>query len=169
VALRRSKRDEGPGGGGGSRASRGGPPRVLIVNDEPDACELLARLLVRAGNEVERARTFTEMADRLVLQPRLDCLVLDISAGGIGGNLKLLDAVRGFHDEAVAATPVVLITHGRSSAMFSWQSGVDELLVRPFQADELVQAVSTAIARPADERPKHRRRQLDAARTATRR
>ena len=163
--ARRNKREKADG----AAAARTGQPRVLVVNDEPEACELLVRVLRRAGNEVERARTFTEMADRLVQNPRLDCVVLDIAAGGIGGNLKLLDAVRGFRDEGVAATPVVLVTTGSSSAMFSWQAGVDELLVRPFHAAELVTAVTNAVTRPAEDRPRHRRRQLDAARTGGRR
>jgi DNA-binding response OmpR family regulator len=140
-----------------------------VVNDEHEACELLVRILRGAGNEAERARTFTEMADRLVQAPRLDCVVLDITAGGIGGNLKLLDAIRGFRDPVVAQTPVVLVTAASSSAMFSWQAGVDELVIRPFHADDLVKAVQAAVTRPADERARYRRQQLDAARSGGRR
>jgi two-component system OmpR family response regulator len=161
VALRRAKQAVEP--------VPTGPPRVLVVNDEHDACELLVRILRRAGNEVERARDFEQLADRLVEAPPLDGIVLDVAAGGIGGNLKLLDGVRGFRDERIAMTPIVLVTMASNSAMFSWQAGVDELLVRPFHADELVAAVRAAVTRPAEDRPKHRRRQLEAARASGRR
>ncbi len=164
MARRRAKREEAE-----ADLGLGHIVRVLVVNDEPEAAELLLRVLSRSGNEVERAHDFTSMADRLAHPPKLDCVVLDVAASGIGGNLKLLDGVRSFRDPAVAATPVVLVAGTASSAMFSWQAGVDELLVRPFHADDLVRAVQEAVARPADERPKHRRRQLDAARTGGRR
>ena len=143
--------------------------RVLVVSDEPDAAELLSRILGRVRYEVERARDFTGLADRLADPPRLDCIVLDVSARGIGGNLQLLDAVRSFREPAIARTPVVLIAGTASSAMFSWQAGVDELLVRPFHADELATAVAAAIARPDDERPRHRRYLLDVAKSGGRR
>jgi DNA-binding response OmpR family regulator len=168
VALRRSKRADEATAGAGSAAAPAGS-LVLVVNDEHESCELLVRILRQAGHEVERARTFTEMADRLVQQPRLGCVVLDISAGGIGGNLKLLDAIRGFRDDAVSQTPVVLVTVASSSAMFSWQAGVDELVVRPFHADELVAAVHAAVTRPHAERSRYRRQQLDAVRAGGRR
>jgi DNA-binding response OmpR family regulator len=164
MALRRSKR-----AGDEQAKGKDSSPTVLVVNDEHEACELLVRILRGAGNEVERARTFTEMADRLVQSPRLDCVVLDIAAGGIGGNLKLLDAIRGFRDPVVSQTPVVLVTAASSSTMFSWQAGVDELVIRPFHADDLVKAVQGAVARPADERARYRRQQLDAARSGGRR
>lgn len=146
-----------------------GPPRVFVMNDEPDACELLVRILRRAGNVVDRGRDFGDLSDRLVMGTPPDVVVLDVAAGGIGANLKLLDAIRGSGDPDVAATPVVLVTAAASSAMFSWQAGIDELLVRPFHADELVEAVAAAYERPADERPKHRRRQLEAAKSRGRR
>ncbi len=166
MALRRAKRAEA---GGDAGLGLGRIVRVLVVNDEPEATELLVRVLSRSGNEVERAHDFTGMADRLGHPPKLDCIVLDVAASGIGGNLKLLDAVRTFRDPEVAATPVVLVAGTASSAMFSWQAGIDELLVRPFHADELTAAVEAAVNRPTDERPKHRRRQLDAAKSGGRR
>ena len=142
-----------------------GPACVLVVADDPGASELLGRLL-RASSHgflVERARDQQEMADRFV-DRTIDAVVVDVTAGGIGGGLKVLDAIRGSHDAETAALPVVLVSASASSAMFSWQAGVDELLVRPFHATELIDAVAAALARPADERPRYRRQQLEAAR-----
>lgn len=143
-------------------ARREGPARVLVVHDDADGAELLVRILGVAGHEVARAHDFDEMSDVLVTPPVPDCVVLDINAGGIGGNLKLLDAVRNHRDPEVAAARVVLVATNASSAMFSWQAGIDEFLPRPFHADDLLTAVSEALERPDDDRRHHRRRQLDA-------
>lgn len=155
MAFRRTKR---------AAAEPPGPRRVLVVCDEPGAGELLARLLARAGNEVERARDLMELSDRLLVGRAVDAIVLDVVTGGIGGNLKLLDAVRNHREPAVAVTPVVMVAPHATSALFSWQAGADELLVRPFHADDLVAAVAAAVERPPSERVAHRRRQAEAAR-----
>jgi DNA-binding response OmpR family regulator len=143
------------------------PPRILVVNDEPDACELLVRVLRSApeGYEVDRAGDQLTLTERLVADPSVDAVVVDVTSGGIGGGLKILDAVRGSLDPHIANLPVVLVAPSQSSAMFSWQAGVDELLVRPFHARDLLGAVTSAMARPDEERPKHRRQELESAKT----
>lgn len=143
-----------------------GPAVVLVVHDDLDSCELLVRILVAAGRPVRRAHDFDQMSE--VLQERPTCVVLDVSSGGIGGNLKLLDAIRHHSDPAVADVRVVLIASSSSSAMFSWQAGIDELLHRPFHADDLVAAVAEAIERPEAERKPYRRRMVEAARIGER-
>ncbi len=155
MALRRSKKaavDDG-------RIE--GPGRVLVVHDDPDGCELLVRILAVAGHDVVRAHDFGEMSDRLLEPPTPQCVVLDVNTGGIGGNLKLLDAIRGHRDREIAGARVVLVATTASSAMFSWQAGIDEFLERPFHADELITAVADALGRPAAERRVYRRRMLD--------
>jgi DNA-binding response OmpR family regulator len=153
VALRRGKKQE--------PVVPSGPSRVLVVHDEPDGCELLVRLLARAGHEADRAHDFLEMSDKLTHPRPADCVVLDVSVGGIGGNLKLLDAIRGHHDPTVAGMRVVLVSTTASNAIFSWQAGIDEFVVRPFHSVDLIAAVASAIARPDDERPRYRRQRLD--------
>jgi DNA-binding response OmpR family regulator len=141
--------------------------RIVVVSDDEDACELLCRLLDRAGYVTDRASSQEHALAQLgFLRPH--CVVLDLATGGIGQNLKLLDAMRSNMDAAIAATRCVLIAHGTNNQMFSWQAGIDAFLVRPFHADELLQHVAEAIARPEAERPRHRRQQLDAADAAGR-
>ena len=144
-----------------------GPACVLVVNDDQGAIELLARLLISADYEVERALTYDEALVKLTdAQP--DCVVLDLSTGGIGENLKLLDSIRGHVEEKVATTRVVLVTHQSSNRMFSWQAGIDAFLLRPFHANELLHLVNEVLERPEEERVRHRRRELDAAQSAGR-
>jgi DNA-binding response OmpR family regulator len=160
MALRRRKPIEAP--------VDPGPRRVLVVNDEPGACELLVRLVQRAGYQVSRAHDFLEMATRL-LEDRPHAVVLDVTAGGIGGNLKLLDDVRGHAEPDIAGARVVLCATSQSNAMFSWQAGIDSFLLRPFHADELTAELAAVLEREEEERPRHRRRALGAAKSGGRR
>ena len=136
--------------------------KVLVVNDDEGSCELLCRLLVRAGHSVERAAN-PDQALSIVDVLRPSCVVLDLSAGGVGRNLQLLDTIRSQLDATVASTRVVLIAHQTSNRMFSWQSGTDAFLVRPFHADEFTRAVAEVLARPESERAPFRRREVAAA------
>jgi CheY-like chemotaxis protein len=162
MALRKAKKQEPSG----RRVDE--PGRVLVVHDDPDGCELLVRILGVAGHEVARAHDFMEMSDLLTGGDPPDCVLLDVNTGGIGGNLKLLDAIRNHGKPEVAATRVVLVATNASSALFSWQAGIDEFLPRPFHADDLITAVAEALARPEADRRHHRRRMLDASRSGGR-
>jgi len=130
---------------------------VLVVNDEPGTAELERRLLARAGHEVAIAPD-RKAAYEAVSEQRPACVVLDLTAGGIGENLAVLDDVRASDDPSIAATPVVLIGHRSSVSVPSWEAGVDGFLARPFRADDLVHLVATVIARPESERLDRRQR-----------
>jgi len=139
-----------------------GSAHILVVNDDPGACELLARLLTRAGHEVERAANHDQAMGQLSVG-RIDCVVLDLAAGGIGQNLKLLDLIRSSVTKSIADVRVVLVAQQSSNRMFSWQAGIDAFIARPFHADELLAQVNEVLSRPDAERERHRRRELDAA------
>ena len=139
-----------------------GPKRVLVVNDDEGAIELLIRLLERAGYQVAPATHYEESLVQLT-EFRPDCVVLDLATGGIGQNLKLLDAIRSHADDKVSTARVVLVAHHSSNRLFSWQAGIDGFLLRPFHADELTAILNDVLSRPDEERARHRRRELDAA------
>lgn len=138
------------------------PWRVLVVNDDEGGAELMARLLAADGHTVERALTASQ-AGALLGVFRPECIVLDLAAGGVGSSLKLLDVIRSHPEAEIADARVVLVASRGHNRMFSWQAGVDAYLERPFHADDLCREVQEALARPEDDRPRHRRRQLDAA------
>src|SRR5437773_9031342 len=69
------------------------PAQVLVVNDDEAACELLCRLLAGAGHRVQRAHTAEQASGQLSFGG-IDCVILDLTTGGIGTNLKLLDVIR---------------------------------------------------------------------------
>jgi DNA-binding response OmpR family regulator len=139
-----------------------GPAQILVVNDDEDACELMCRLLVQAGHRVQRAHNADQALGQLAVG-RVDCVVLDMSTGGIGQNLKLLDTIRSSMSNAISGVRIVLIAQQTSNRMFSWQAGIDAFIVRPFHANELIEQISEVLSRPDNERARHRRRELDAA------
>jgi DNA-binding response OmpR family regulator len=96
------------------------------------------------------------------------CLLLDLNAGGISDNLKMLDTIRSHRDPAISGLRVVLATAQVNNQMFSWQAGVDGFLVHPFHADELLREVAEVLDRPDNDRVAHRRDKLQEARAAGR-
>jgi DNA-binding response OmpR family regulator len=138
---------------------RRSPATVLVVNDDPSACELIARMIatahyrtVTATNENEATAT---MASEL---PR--CVVLDLSSGGVGSSLKVLDHIRSHDDDRINTARVVLCAPTAKNRAFSFQSGADAFLVRPFHIDELTAQIDDVLGRPQEERARHRRDEL---------
>jgi CheY-like chemotaxis protein len=121
------------------------PDTVLVVDDDEGSCELLCRLLARAGHSVERESN-PEQALSVVEGLRPACVVLALSFGGVSRNFHLLDAIRSEPGSSAASTRVVLIayrTHDRRSSS-AWHAGADAVLARPFHADELTAVVAGA-------------------------
>jgi DNA-binding response OmpR family regulator len=135
------------------------PAVVLVVNDEPEACELLVRFIGQAGFRADGATTDLEAMEKLIEDlPR--CVVLDMQAGGVGSSLRLLDQIRSHSDERVSTARVVLCAPSPKNRSFSFQSGNDAFIVRPFHIADLVKQVADVVQRPHTERARHRRDEL---------
>ena len=132
---------------------------VLIVNDDPTACEMLERMIASKGYNAIGATGPDEALWRAV-DERPRCIVLDVETGGIGTSLKLLDAIRSHEDLRVSAARVVLCAANPKNRTFSFQSGADSFLVRPFHLDELTDQIADVLARAQDQRARHRRDEL---------
>lgn len=135
---------------------RRGPSMVLVVGDDAGSNELLSRLLNARGFRTAKATTPEEAMSRVgELLPR--CVILDLAAGGIGSNLRVLESIRASGDRKISQTRVVLVARSTNNRGFSFQSGVDAFLVRPFHADELVEAVDESLKRLPEDRADFRR------------
>lgn len=151
--LRRRKEDVWDG------TERRAPAVVLVVNDDPDACEMLVRMIEAKGFRAIGATSPDDATGGLL--PNLPrCIVLDLEAGGIGTNLKVLDLIRSHNDKRVSSARVVLCAATAKNRSFSFQSGADSVVVRPFHIDDLVAQISDVLDRPDDERSRHRRDEL---------
>jgi DNA-binding response OmpR family regulator len=133
---------------------------VLIVHDDPDAGRTIGRLLEARGFAVTRADGVDAGIRTVLGDPPVDLVLIDLRSGGTGQALKLLDEIRAQPDAGIAHTRVVLTTDIDENRMFSWQSGIDGFLIRPFHADDLVGAVADTLGRDDDERARHRQAQM---------
>jgi DNA-binding response OmpR family regulator len=132
---------------------------VLVVNDDPAACEMLVRMVGSKGYRAIGATSPDEAIARFVDElPR--CVVLDLDAGGIGTSLKMLDTIRSHDDLRVSTSRVVLCAASPKNRTFSFQSGADAFLVRPFHLDDLIGQIADVLGRAHDDRARHRRDEL---------
>jgi two-component system, OmpR family, alkaline phosphatase synthesis response regulator PhoP len=119
--------------------------RILIVEDDPDIAELVARYLDKAGFVTERVATgrdaLTSIAARLP-----DLVVLDLMLPHVDG-LEVCRAVRAY--EATAALPIIMLTARaeESERIVGLELGADDYLAKPFSPNELVARVRALLRR----------------------
>lgn len=126
--------------------------RILIVDDEPDARELLRMALRAPDIEVIEAGD-GQAALRLAYEMRPDLIVLDIAMPLMDGWLTC-QRIREVWD-----TPVIMVTASREleSRVRGLELGADDYIAKPFDIDELQLRVRAVIdraqRRPFIERP----------------
>jgi two-component system, OmpR family, copper resistance phosphate regulon response regulator CusR len=122
-----------------------GPPRVLIVEDEPKTRASIAEALELEGWSVAQAGRGREMLALLDQQP-FDLVVLDWMLPGRDG-LELLQHVRA----RGAQIPVLMLTarDGISDRVIGLETGADDYLVKPFAMAEMIARCRALLRRPA--------------------
>jgi DNA-binding NtrC family response regulator len=128
-----------------------GPSTLVVANDDPDACEVVARVLELDGHEVVRVAN-SEAVPAVVHDTGATGVVLDLVTGGYGANLDALERLRTRSAGPSRGVRVVLVGATAGQALFAWQSGIDGFLLRPFPADVLRLTVADALARDEKER-----------------
>lgn len=116
--------------------------RLLVVDDDDDVRQMLARLLSAEGFRVSEATTGEEVVEALATRPP-DLIVLDVMLRHQNG-FDLLTSIRRNHE-----TPVILLT-GRdreSDRVLGLRLGADDYVVKPFSPDELVARISSVLRR----------------------
>jgi FixJ family two-component response regulator len=123
-------------------------PIVLIIDDDPEFSDSVARLLRTVGLQT---REFSSVSDFLKVDP-LDgptCLLLDVRMPGRSG----LDLQR---DLAAAnrQVPIIFITAHADVPMTvqAMKGGAIEFLTKPFRDHELIEAVQGGLARDRSRR-----------------
>lgn len=150
--LRRSKTDEG-------EAIPVEGAHLLVVDDDPGACETVRRFFELHGFVVTTAADI-DAALVVLAEGGTDLVVIDFHQGGTTQGLKLLDRIRAHDDLGVAHTRAVMTTDLDENRVFSWQSGVDGFLIRPYHANELLASVAEALGRTDAERAAYRQDQM---------
>lgn len=132
---------------------------VLLVCDDPDGAELLARLMAADGHDVQRVETAEGAVRHLLATPRRGAV---LSLSGPTANRKLLEKLRSHPNPPVAEVAIVLLADDEAAEPEAWAKGADGFLARPFHAEQLTAELTAALERPLDARPAHRQARLDA-------
>jgi len=118
-------------------------PTVLIVDDDPEFRDSVARLLRTIGLKTQQ---FSSVADffKAVPPDGPTCLVLDVRLPGLSG-LELQRELA----TANSQIPIVFITaHGDiPMTVQAMKGGAVEFLTKPFRDQDLLDAVETGLAR----------------------
>jgi CheY-like chemotaxis protein len=122
--------------------------KVLVVDDEPDARELIRRLLADCSADVVTAASAREALD-LMASAHPDVLVSDIGMPGDDG-YELIRRVR-MRGDRVSRLPAIALTamsrlQDRTQALLA---GYQIHLAKPVDARELLVTVATLARRPA--------------------
>ena len=120
---------------------------ILVVEDDTDIANLIAHYLEKAGHEVKRLTSGTQVMGQLRAAPA-DLVILDLMLPGMDG-LLVCQAMRG--DTATAAIPVIMLTARGDEAdrIAGLELGADDYVTKPFSPKELVARVAARLRRHA--------------------
>lgn len=118
--------------------------RVLVVDDEPQVCQSVEKILKRKGYSVEHALCVSNALDRLEKTEQIDLIIADLMMPQAGG-MELLKTTR----DRWPKIPVLIITGYASiaSAVEATQLHAAGYLPKPFTPEELETAVHSAVAK----------------------
>lgn len=128
--------------------SAAGPSHTVVVaNPDETVCEVLARIVERAGHAAVRV-TEAGQAAAAVLSAGADAVVLDLAAETV----EQLRALRGGGSQRGFDARAIVIATGPANALLAWQADADAVLTRPFPATALEAALADALAADASTR-----------------
>ncbi len=128
-------------------AKDGADPRVLVIDDERGLRELLSYGLEQAGFTVRCASNGSQGLELLQSWPP-DAIVLDVMLPDHDG-FALLPEIR-----SITTAPVLMLTARTEVAerIAGLTAGADDYVGKPFDLEELVARLRTALRRPTIER-----------------
>lgn len=118
--------------------------KILVVDDDPDFCEITRLILTSKGYEVETASN-GDMALRLMREERPALVVLDVMMAGVLDGVSVAHAMS--DEPELRDVPIVMVSSiadSHSAGMFPTDEyiPIDAWISKPVQPDELLEAVS---------------------------
>src|SRR5205814_6579409 len=119
--------------------------RVLVVEDDPDISELVARYLEKAGYTATRVSSGRDALDA-VRAKAPELIVLDVMLPHVDG-LEVCRLLRA--NDHTASIPIIMLTARaeESERIVGLELGADDYLAKPFSPGELVARVRALLRR----------------------
>ncbi|MFH0823111.1 MAG: HD domain-containing phosphohydrolase [Pseudomonadota bacterium] len=120
-----------------------GKSRILVVDDEPQVCEVISRWLESEGYSCATAISGERAMEMLQSEP-FDLVISDIMMPGMSG-IDLLTFVKSMLPD----TAVVMVTavHDRDTAIMSFELGAYGYIFKPFDFKDVLFNVANALER----------------------
>ena len=124
------------------------PPRVLVADDDPSTRRLIDLALQEAGYDCVLAADGKAALEQ-ARATRPDLVVLDVAMPFLSGDEVQRELRR---DRRTRYIPVVFITAKRTTAELTarFRNGADDFVSKPFDIDELVARIASALRRAAE-------------------
>ena len=129
--------------------------RVLVVEEDPRHGEALSRVLDAAGFQVAVVRS-AALALRCMRDEQVAVVVLSNSVRGIAVTTAMVARLRTRPEPQLRDAGVVAIVDDQVDAAFGLGEDADVVLVRPVDAERLVDAVTEVASTDADARSARR-------------
>lgn len=118
------------------------PARILVVEDNVDSRDLLAKLLGMSGYEVSSAPDGESGYAAALKQPP-DLIITDINMPRMDG-IALLKKVR-LEGQLIGTSVLVVTAFGSEAAREAVEAGADAATAKPFDFDAFVDTVKSLI------------------------
>lgn len=120
------------------------PYTIMVVEDDADINQLLARILRQANYQVTQAFSGSEAALRLT-QETPDLILLDLMLPGMSGE-TLLEKLR---SENALSVPVIVLSakNAVSDKVSLLKRGADDYITKPFEPEELLARIEASLRR----------------------
>jgi two-component system, OmpR family, KDP operon response regulator KdpE len=133
-----------------AHAAEAKPPRVLVVDDEPQILRALKVVLREAGFETVAAETAAQALDLAAVRPP-DAAIIDLVLPDGDG----VDVTRTLRDWSQMPILVLSAVGEEEQKVRALEAGADDYITKPFGTRELVARLQAALRRtaPAEDEP----------------
>ena len=123
---------------------------ILVVDDDPEICDLIVDVLAMANYQVESANDGFE-ATQLLRTKKFDLVVTDVNMPKING-YELVERMRQKGDQ----TPVIFLTarNEKPDVSKGLRAGADDYITKPFGIEEFTLRVAAILRRSSANLPK---------------